>query len=132
MLSIGLRDLGILRTLVAIAFRWAIDTRLNRILKYWSHLSSDSGGTSSSGVSEVEDSEDMKNVYNQLLDKIRTLLLLLEGEESVPTLQHRPMAFLIIPQHVTGLLRGGIAFGWGPDEPKSLDMRLAVHSVLDM
>lgn len=130
--SIGLRDLVTLRTLVAIAFRWAIITRLDRVLKYWSQLSSDTAGTSSGGLVELDDIGEIKNVYNSLSDKIRTLLLLLPGQKSAPTPEHRPLAFLIIPQHVTPLLKACVALGWGPDKPESMDMQRSVHSVLEM
>ncbi|KAG8896766.1 hypothetical protein FRC00_005295, partial [Tulasnella sp. 408] len=129
--SIGLKDLGTLRTLVAIAFRWAINTRLDRVLKYWSQLSSNTAGTSSSGLVELDDPTEIKKVYNALLDKIQTLLLLLPSQKSASSPEHRPLAFLIIPQHITLLVKACVALGWGPDKPESVDMQRAVYSVLE-
>ncbi|KAG8987795.1 hypothetical protein FRB90_003143, partial [Tulasnella sp. 427] len=74
----------------------------------------------------------MKVVYNSLLEKAQTLLSLVLGMEKPPTSPYRPLAFLIIPQHVTALLKVCTAFAWGPDKPGFMDMKNAVHSVLDM
>ncbi|KAG8987769.1 hypothetical protein FRB90_003165, partial [Tulasnella sp. 427] len=129
--SIGLRDLGTLKTLAAIAFRWAINPRLDRIIKNWGVLSSEPGRVPSSAVVEVEDPEDMKVVYNSLLEKAQTHLRLVLGMDKPHIAPYRPLAFLIIPQHVTALLKVCIAFAWGPDNSGSTDMKNAVHSVLD-
>ncbi|KAG8918949.1 hypothetical protein FRC01_001559, partial [Tulasnella sp. 417] len=131
--SIGLRDLSTLKTLVAIAFRWAINTRLDRVLRHWSHLSSDTAGTSPSGLVEVDPLTDIKNVYDSLSGKTQRLLLpLLNSQQTSPPTENRPIAFLIIPQHVTPLLKACIALGWGPDKSESMDMKSAVYSVLEM
>lgn len=130
--AVGLRDLGTLRTLAALSFRWAVGPRLDRILKHWVHLSPEAVKGPLTGLVEVEDTEAIQNTYQELRKKVEPLLRLVTEQDEGRVVQHLPLAFIVIPQHVTALLKACIAFGWGPDKSQSVDMKSAARHILDM